>query len=223
VREPQLHLPPEVALEYASGTSSEAVALAAASHLTFCATCRATVAEHERMGQALIELLPGTALEEGSLERILARLDEPAPLPPVLPAPPALPEELRVLPLPVQGYLAAAPDRRWRMLAPGVRAVDLPLAGSLGPPATARLIRFRPGYVIPLHDHGGAEYTLVLSGSIEERGERALPGDLIVRAPSDRHTQRIGEDEACIALLVTEGPLIPLTFKGRLLKLITGI
>jgi putative transcriptional regulator len=220
VTAPALHLPPEVALDYANGNCSEALSLAAASHLTFCAVCRDAVTEHERRAQALIESLPGVPLPETSLEQTLARLDEPFAAPPA-PVPLDLPAELRSLPLPVQQYAANLPNRRWRLLAPGVRAINLPLQSSTA--TTARIIRFRPGFVIPLHDHEGAEYTVVFSGSIAESGVVARRGDLIVRAPGDRHTQKIADDETCIALVVNEAPLIPLTFKGRLLRLVTGL
>jgi putative transcriptional regulator len=114
--------------------------------------------------------------------------------------------------------LAGLGPLRWRLLLPGLRAIDLPL-----PPATARLLRFRPGLTIPLHDHAGLELTVVLSGSIADEAGAATAGDVVVRAPGQHHAQLVGAEEACVALVVNEGPLIPRNRWGRLLKRLAGV
>jgi putative transcriptional regulator len=215
--EPRFHLPDEGIFAYAAGVSSEAAGLASACHLTFCARCRAEAAACDEVASYLLESLPGAPVDPALLDRVLAQLDPPPPAPPP-PQRVALPG-LATLPEPLQPYLARA-KTRWRLLVPGVRAIDLPVTGA---GTTARLIRFRPGFVIPLHDHAGPEFTVILAGALEDTGEVAHVGDVVYREPGRRHVQTITDDAECIAVVVNEGPLVPLTIKGRLLRFITGV
>jgi putative transcriptional regulator len=157
--------------------------------------------------------LPGAPLDPAARQRLLGELEDPRPL-----DRPVVPAELGWLPEPLHPYLARS--ARWRMLVPGARAIDLPVTGS---EATARVIRFRPGFVIPLHDHAGPEYTVIFSGRLEDSGEIAAPGDVVYREPGIKHVQTITDDAECMALVVNERPLVPLTLKGRLLRFIAGV
>ena len=58
---------------------------------------------------------------------------------------------------------------------------------------------------------------LVFTGAIEETGRRFARGDLATRERGEQHEQRIAGGELCVALVVNEGPLVPLTLRGRLL------
>jgi putative transcriptional regulator len=151
------------------------------------------------------------------LSILLGRLDERAPAPPPLPS--SLPPGFEAYPAPLREVLGQIAGLRWRTLLPGLRVIDLPL-GEEG--ITARLLRFRRGFVVPLHDHAGPELTVVLSGSIADDAGAAVAGDVIARDPGDRHTQKVG-DAPCVALVVNEGPLVPLTRWGRLLQRLAGV
>ena len=84
-----------------------------------------------------------------------------------------------------------------------------------------RLVRFKGGVTIPFHDHGGPEYIVVFTGALEEKakddGRRFGRGDVSIRLPGERHEQRATPGEPCVALVVNEGALRPLTLRGRLL------
>jgi putative transcriptional regulator len=220
VTEPRLHLPDEGIFQYAGGASPEATALAVACHLTFCARCREEVGACEAVSAHLLESLPPAPLDPAGRDRLLAGLA--AVMPEVSPPPvlPALSPELATLPGPLHPYLARA-NGRWRRLVPGARGIDL----SVGDPgATARLMCFRPGFKIPLHDHSGDEYTIIFRGSLEDTGERARAGDVLYREAGHRHVQRVPRDDGdCVALVVNERPLVPLTLVGRVLKAVAGI
>ena len=75
-------------LDYASGGLGEGPALVVASHMTLCPNCRASVAELEAVGGALLDGIEPEPLSPGCLDRVLARRDEEEPSPP----PPAQPE-----------------------------------------------------------------------------------------------------------------------------------
>ena len=211
------HAPEEMLLEYVAGTSTDAAALATACHVALCDACRARVAELEAVGGGFLDAGGIEPLAPGALEAVLARIDAP-PQPPAeaaaVPAAPAFLAEFQ-LPRPLLRRLAEAPPvSDWRFVVPGMRAVDLP-AGAPG--VTIRLIAFKPGVTIPFHDHGGPEQIVVFTGALEEEGKRFERGDISIRDAGERHEQRVAPGVPCIALVVNEGKLQPLTLRGRLL------
>jgi putative transcriptional regulator len=84
--------------------------------------------------------------------------------------------------------------------------------------AKVRLVSLHPGMIIPHHDHGGAEYTVVFSGGLRDHQGTCHRGDVAVRNPGDRHRQHVETGAQCVALVVNEGDLLPTTWIGRLVK-----
>jgi putative transcriptional regulator len=213
---PVHHPPEELLVEYAAGEASEPVSLVIACHATLCPGCRRRLDQLESVGGALLEQAPVAELGAGALEAALAALDgegdRPASAPPVAPAgvDPAW-----SLPRPLLRYLGAA--ARWKRVVPGVR--DIKLATNV-PGTLLRLVNLRPGMTIPLHDHRGLELTLVFAGGLLEPERVLHRGDFQLRLPGERHVQRVEQGGPCIALTVNLGPLVPLTWPGRLLTFI---
>ncbi len=215
---PAHHVPEEGLLEYVAGASTDPASLAIACHVALCPACAAETSALEAVGGSILAAGPGRDLAPGSLESALAQLDAP-------PQSKAEASAARVaapafltafgLPAPLVRSLPAA-AAAWRFVIPGVRAIDLPVTST---DATARLISFGGGVTIPLHDHGGPEYVVVFSGALEEKaeGKRFGRGDISIRLTGERHEQRATPGEPCIALVVNEGKLRPLTLRGRLL------
>jgi putative transcriptional regulator len=209
-------------IAYASGTSPEWLALVVACHLTFCPECRAEVALLDDVGGALLGDLvrtPNHDAAEGS----------GAPIPVLGPPTPAAEEvrtarhlspEVGALPRPLHDYFADDPPR-FRFLAPGVK--HIPLTFSVGG-IPGRVVRFAPGFIVPHHAHTGTERVLVLDGELEDAvtGERFVNGDLSQRAEGTHHAQRI-LDDGCVALVVTDGPIVPSSWWGKVLKALTGV
>jgi putative transcriptional regulator len=214
---PSHPLPDEALLEYVSGAASEPAALAMACHVWLCPICAAQVSTLETVGGGLLGASAGQELAAGALEATLARLDAPPQsrseaLAVVEPPPFVAPFDL---PRPLLRRLGeAGVGRDFHFVVPGVRAVELP-AGAPG--ATVRLIAFKGGVTIPLHDHGGPEHVVVFTGALEEEGQRFTRGDISIRTPGERHQQRVARGEPCVALVVNQGKLQPLTLRGRLL------
>jgi putative transcriptional regulator len=213
---PNHHVPEEGLLEYVAGAATDPASLAIACHVSLCAACAAQAVALEAIGGSILETSPGEPLDAGALQATLARLDaapEPAPVARGMVEAPGFLSAFG-LPSPLLRSLPAQ-VADWRFVVPGVRAVDLPVASG---GATARLISFG-GVTIPLHDHGGTEYVVVFSGALEEKaeGKRFGRGDISIRETGERHEQRATPGEPCIALVVNEGKLRPLTLRGRLL------
>ncbi|HEX3901356.1 MAG TPA: hypothetical protein VH853_00815 [Polyangia bacterium] len=215
---PTHHVPEHGLVEYVAGAATDGAALAFACHLSLCASCAAEVAALESVGGTILEANPGQELAPGALESVLARL-EATPRPAAPPAETiAVPVFLSGCDLPAPLLRALPPVVGWRTVVPGMRVVDLPLAL---PGGAVRLVRFKGGVTIPFHDHGGPEYIVVFTGALEEQakddGRRFGRGDVSIRLPGERHEQRATPGEPCVALVVNEGALRPLTLRGRLL------
>ena len=219
--EPAHHVGDAELLEYTVGACDEAVSLAVACHLSLCRACRAQLRRLDAIGGALLETQAPGELRANALEQVLARLDEPRPAQEAPQPPLAVPAGSALagvdLPAPLQRRVARLAHARWRYIAPGVRGVDLPVrSGS----ATAQLLCLKPGLAIPRHDHGALEVTLVLTGALLDQEGRLARGDVLFREPGQRHVQNVEAGESCISLVVNAGSFVPLTWTGRLLRLI---
>jgi putative transcriptional regulator len=214
---PTHHVPGDRLVEYATGACGEPAALAIATHASLCATCAEELRVLDAVGGALLEELPREAPPPGALERLLAALDGQAPrtaIPAVEPDPGSLLAPLGV-PRAVWPYLEAGTTAKgWRRLVPGIARLDLRVGA---PSVVARIVRLRPGLEIPLHDHGGDEYTVIFTGALADDEGRFARGDVSIRPAGARHVQRVEQGEPCVALVINEGPLLPLTLKGRVL------
>lgn len=212
---PTHHLPDELLAAYAAGACSEPEALFIATHLTLCIQCRTDLLMHESIGGASFDdvspietHIDPAAIATGTPER-------------AMPNAPAIGHEATVakqlaeasLPRVFAPYLPEG--LRWRFLVPGVKQVELALKWKGTP---VRLVRFPPGYVVPLHTHEGPEYTLVLSGALEDGDATMKRGDVEVCDDSHRHQLRITRDGLCTCLFVSDAAPVPLTFLGRLLR-----
>lgn len=74
---PAYHPPPEVLLDYATGTLNAATALIVATHLALCPNCRQYVQVLEAVGGAMLAESEPMAVSAACLEAVLASLDRP--------------------------------------------------------------------------------------------------------------------------------------------------
>lgn len=208
---PTVHPDLSLLSAHAAGTASEAVSLAVACHLVACAACRATAADLEALGGALLGC--GRArMSDGALAAVIAQLDAPAAAA-AAPRPPVPPWAAHLeVPGPLRPYLSAEP--RWERPVPGVRQVALPVSLGATP---VRLVELRAGFEVPLHGHEGVELNLVLQGGFDDlgSGQACVAGDLSVRDESIEHGIRAHGDGPCTVLVVLEGRMVPRTLLGR--------
>jgi putative transcriptional regulator len=213
---PTHHVPEHGLVEYVTGACTEGAALAFACHVALCPTCAAEVASLEGVAGTILAEGIGQELAAGALEAVLARLDETPQLPTTSSELPPAPAFLAPCKLPAALLRVLPSNDGWRTVVPGMRVIDLPNAL---PDGAVRLVRFKGGVTIPFHDHGGPEYIVVFTGALEEKedGRRFARGDVSIRLPGEQHEQRAVPGEPCVALVVNEGALRPLTLRGRLL------
>lgn len=158
-------------------------------------------AQADRVGGALLETLTPASMGEGALARALAAIDEDDAAE-AAGADRRL-AELRALPDPTRDVALQAFGRRgWRVVAPGLRALELAREGE----AVAELLRIEPGCGAPRHGHDGDEYTLVLAGAFHDGHRRYDQGELCIARPEDVHRPIAERGAVCFALAVSDTP-----------------
>src|ERR1041385_3802307 len=194
------HHPDEaLLLAYAGGGADEAVSLIVATHMAYCESCRAQVAQLETLGGSLLQDLQPASLADGALDAALARLDQITPF------------ERRArtvsrdgTPQVLRNYIGGdIRDMRWRRMGPNLSYVPLFRRG----PVTVRLLSGVPGAETGSHRHSGQEYTLVLKGGFSDVTGSYGPGDLQMMEGEMRHNPVADPGEDCINLAVTTGSL----------------
>jgi putative transcriptional regulator len=195
------HPTAETLLAHAAGALAPGHALVMAAHIQGCAHCQAAAAQLEAAGGALLEELTPEPLGMEAFAAVLARLDEPAPPPPVPPhqAPLRLPPGLS-LPTALRGTGIG----RWLWIGPGIRysRVRLPWA----PRENVMLLHVSGGRRTPYHSHGGAELTQVLWGGFSDHTGHYGPGDIGETDETTTH-QPVADAEGCLCLASLEGGL----------------
>jgi putative transcriptional regulator len=216
-KSPRYHLPQELLLEYAAGTALPTTSLLVACHLTLCCECQQEVDRLEEIGATLLEQQPEASVTEDAFARILAAID--TPITPPTARPRSFPKGDGVIPLPLWNALAERQLKlQWAL--PGVRSAALALDKERPP---ARFVQFQPGIRIPSHGHAAPEILLILGGLLEEDDRQFRRGDVVYSDIETVHEQVIGGEGPCLALIVNEGPLIPTTVWGKILKRMMGL
>jgi len=187
------HLTDELIAAYASGAAREGVALAVATHLTYCAESRRKVEARELVAGAI--LAETASVEPPSFDDLLDRLDD---------EPPAEAEVTASGPLPapvVEALGMRFEDIPWRFRLPGVHEYEISMADG----DNISLLKVRPGAAIPSHTHEAEELTVVLQGELEDGGATYKAGDIAIADASVDHKPRAGGDTECICLAVLSG------------------
>ena len=86
------------------------------------------------------------------------------------------------------------------------------------------LLKARGGTRIPVHDHRGTEFTLILRGSYCVGDDRYTPGLLEIATPDVvDHQPVIDEGQECICLVITDAPIRLHSWIGRLVQPFIGL
>ncbi len=111
--------------------------------------------------------------------------------------------EVLALPDPLREavFEAMAAGRKWRFLGFGIRGLKLAVGGE----GETELLRIEPGRGVAPHDHGGEEYTLVVTGAFHDGHEHFGPGDVNIARPGFVHAPLADDGEVCFALGVSLG------------------
>jgi putative transcriptional regulator len=192
------HPPEELLLDYAAGTTDEAVSLALATHLTLCSVCRKDVALAESLGGAFLEDEADAPLSGDALSKVLTRLDESDE--DMMPAS----SKPSNIPAPLRAYIGDDfASVRWTNAGGGTFFKRVFRRKK----ANVRLIRSATGEGVGFHTHRADEYTLCLSGGYSDETGRYARGDWQSATPDLLHRPVADAGEDCISLSVNYAPL----------------
>lgn len=203
-------------LSYAAGALSEAKSLAVATHVAFHPELQEKVADAEAIGGALLDEAEPVRMSAGALEDILLKIEADEDV-----TAPVAPRE-SALPAPLRDYLGKELDElKWQFMGPGMKKVRLKKYTS---GECLWLLRARGGTEMPLHDHRGTEFTLVLRGSYSVGDDRFTPGLMELAGPElKNHSPIIDEGDDCICLVVTDAPIRLHSITGRMFQPFIGL
>lgn len=168
---------------------------------------RAPSAPSDSLGGVFLESETPLAMAEDAADRALARIDGLQAIDSRARAAAGRAGrdlgEMLDLPDPLREavFESMAAGRKWRFLGFGIRGLKLAIEGE----GETELLRIEPGHGVAPHDHGGEEYTLVVTGAFHDGHERFGPGDVNIARPGFVHAPVAEKDEVCFALGVTLG------------------
>lgn len=213
---PTHHLDPELLMDYAAGTCSESAGLLIATHLALCPLCRDEVARMERLGGTLLDSAAAAPVDQDSLAKVMAKLDQPEPIETADRQTWA--EQAATgpqIPRPLSDYVGRSfDDIQWRQLIPGLSEHRIDKLEGV----RASLLRIRPGKNMPLHSHDGSELVMVLSGGYHDKFGSFKRGDVAIADADVEHQPIADLGEDCICLSITDAPLRLTGPIGRLIN-----
>ena len=181
---------------YATGAVTPGMQLLIATHLETHAENAAKVEAYEVLGAAMFEAESEVAMRSDALDSIMAKLDGPSDA--------GAAEDVDSGPLPRSLMRALGADYgelKWQARLPGLAECVFDGFGD----EQVSLLRARPGAWLPKHTHEGEETTLILTGAMEDGGQRHGPGDIILHDETTDHKPRIVGEEVCHCLVVMTG------------------
>jgi putative transcriptional regulator len=221
---PVHHIADDMLLAYAAGTLGEAAAVVAATHLALCPRCLTTVLTAEIVGGALLDEMPPEDISPAIRVAAMDCLDDDSAEPEANAdalAPMRADTALGVLlPQPVLDYMPRdANGLRWSWVSPGVKFAAL-LTDDRG--ARVGLMRTMPGAVITPHSHSGDELTLVLGGGFRDGAVSFRRGDVQAVDESITHEPATDQDDACLSLVMVQGPVRPTRWIAKIFRHFTA-
>ncbi|MBU0859214.1 MAG: ChrR family anti-sigma-E factor, partial [Alphaproteobacteria bacterium] len=190
--------------EYAAGTMDEGLALIVASYLSVsgCPEARAQVGTcHKLAGTMLETLCEPVEMTEGSLQSVLAKLDQ-MPDPCAGKAPIALCDDL-TLPAPIAALMGCHGGKlKWRSIGGGSKMAVLPRP-ACGSHMMA--LHIAPGRKLPEHKHEGLELTLVLRGAYSDEQGTYVAGTLTCNEPGTTHNPVAHDTDGCVCISAVKG------------------
>ena len=216
---PNSHLDDLTLAEYASSSLGEAQSVFVASHLTLCPDCRRVNQDFEKIGGLFIHHENDSPLEDGCFDKILDTIESSRESKELKKQDDIL-AELKEIPKPIRDKLPESLGSiKWKKLGKNISFIELECNQ---PKTSMKLMKLSAGTHIPVHSHGGREYTMVLSGGFSDQYGRYERGDVAIRDVLEIHEPVVDEDSECVCFVVTEAPLKIKGFIGFIISKILG-
>ena len=217
------HLDDATLMQFASGELDEAFSTVVAAHLEACSVCRENLRLIEACAGQLLHDVDAVSMDAGSLDAVKQRIhtseiDVPglSDTAPATASGPRGSDMTSLMPRALSRHFGSLDDVAWKSVVPGIKKYDLPMSSDT--PHKLYMLHIAPGTQIPEHGHGGAEMTVVLSGSFSDKHGHFGPGDIADLDEHDEHQPEVDSDIPCICLVAAEGQTKPKTMLARLLQ-----
>lgn len=203
-------------LEYTSGRLPTAAGLTVSAHLETCGQCvRAAREMTDQVANLMVDLADSPLLA-GTLDQVLARLDESvqeAPEP--YWAARARPDHFLPDSLVAVGLKTRRPFGRGYWLAH--------TKASTAHGWRSFVLSIPPGGEIASHRHVGDEYVAVLEGELSDGDASYAPGDFLRSADQSMHTLTVSQAGRCTCLIAIQAPPIWQSPASAIARFWTGI
>lgn len=199
--------------DFYRGALAPGLALAVATHVELCGTCRSDMKLFDAVGGALLAEIEDAPMSDNALDLALARIERPKERPDTDDMPKATvktPAFLEGFELPDSLKTAAIKDRYWA--APGVWMAPVVVPDAPKGSKTF-LMHVKAGMEMPAHTHRGLEITVMLAGRFKDHKGSYGRGDIAICDDSDdRHSPAMEGDEDCLCLVAQEAAIVPQSF-----------
>jgi putative transcriptional regulator len=199
----------EFLMQFSAGQLPNALGILIACHLEKCQSCRNKIRVFEQIGGELLQDAVTEQVTEGTLEKLMARLDTAEPITKPVVADARIPK-------PLQRFLPTYYDQLpWSGMTRSIKEFELPISDQQ---LTAKFYKIAAGKELPEHTHRGNEFTLVMAGSFADNAGEYRQGDFILADTHTIHQPKASNDCDCICFAVMDAPLKMTGFFGRLLN-----
>ena len=213
------HVSDELLMAYEAGSLAEGWSLAVATHLAFCAECRARAHTASAVGGAMLDRLEASPVATTSFDEVMAMIDAPQDRPEA--ATPSSGRGGGAVPAPLRHYVGTDLDAiTWKRIGTAGHQALIPTGDH---ETSVRLLRIPAGSPVPEHGHRGLELTVVLRGTLVDGEQRFGVGEIEEADADLEHTPCAGDGEECICLAVTDAPLKFRSIVVRLAQPFLGI
>jgi len=113
-------------------------------------------------------------------------------------------------------------DIKWRSRLPGISTHDV-IGKPNGEGDRLFFLKVKPGFTIWDHSHSGDEWVLVLKGSYVSGGKLYDVGALHIENEGTQHALTASNDQDCVCLVMTQGPVKMHSRLGKILSPIVGL
>lgn len=192
--------------DYAAGSLPASQALCVATHLHYCAVCRAKAGELNELGAELFCRQTPAEVKAEEFAQLMQRIDA---MPQTAQSSAATQTERNrmssLLPRALQKLTNDNLDALdWRQIGRNFRFATLNLGDRL---RETSLLFIKAGGSLPHHRHRGDEITVVLSGSFSDSEGKYSVGDFVVRTQGESHRPVASQDQDCLCLATLDAPI----------------
>ena len=197
--------------DYVRGGRDYGERIIIATHLHLCKECELNASVFEDACGELLENSEKVPMSKHSIDIALARTEIKTKNMPL----PQLQNEIYGHSLP--DNLKGIKTKPRHFLGPNVWIAPI-VDNGIPAPNQAYFLWVKAGMQMLPHSHTNNEITLILEGGFKDGENSYHAGDIIYEDGHTIHAPEVLGDEDCLCLVYQDGPILPKTFLGKLLK-----